>query len=376
VDDDTEAENNEESGKCGALDDEDSYENSHICPDQEENPVVMTNDCTRLQDLALHPQNCSPSASIADVCLAGQLGPVSPPVLGEDLSNRGLYHVKLLSEKEGRSSEEKSSGCSFLSDTKTLSSHISEHNLHVSESCSSLFSTIPHSEDLKKSVSESLTLSGTTDGDNSSNHSEQKNTPNSYPSLCTAIIKDTDNLQSHLQLYKSVKPELSSACIVESEPNSSSPHCKQYDKRKALAPSPTFIIEGDAEISDGGGASPSLLMHRETSELASSEENSDSSGTVIVQPTNVNINGVKSKRTNNSDFSVDTTLTKNEFSSSKFVVTKVEVKTGTDSRVACNKSGRMIRPPRKFVRKLGNSSDGKQEDASMKSVPPDVITLE
>jgi hypothetical protein len=169
--------------------------------------------------------------------------------------------VKLLSDKEGSSSEEKSAGCSFLSDTKTLSSHISEHNLNVSESCSSLFSTIPHSEQFKKSVSESLTLSGITDGDNSSHHSEQKNMPNSYPSLFTAIIKDTDNLQSHLQLYKSVKSELSSAAIVESESNSSSPHCKQYDKRKALAPSPTFTIEGDAEILDGDRASPSLLMH-------------------------------------------------------------------------------------------------------------------
>jgi hypothetical protein len=38
------------------------------------------------------------------------------------------------------------------------------------------------------------------------------------------------------------------------------PHCKQYDERKALASSPTFTIEGDAEISDGDRASPSLLM--------------------------------------------------------------------------------------------------------------------
>jgi hypothetical protein len=193
--DNTETEN-EENGKCGVLADEDSYKSSHILPDQEENPVVMTNDCICLQDLALYTQNCSPSTSTADVCLAGQVGPVSLPVLGEDLSNRGLYHVTLLSDKEDSSSEEKSNGCSFLSNTKTSSSHINEHNLHVSESCSSLFSTIPHSEQSKKPVSESLTLSGITDSDNLSHHSGQKNTPNSYPSLCTAIIEDNDNLQS------------------------------------------------------------------------------------------------------------------------------------------------------------------------------------
>jgi hypothetical protein len=94
-----------------------------------------------------------------------------------------------------------------------------------------------------------------------------------------------------------------------------------------------------------------------------------------VQPTNVNISGVKSKHTSNSDLSVHTTLTRNEFISSKFVTTKMEAKSGTDSRVACNKSGRTIRPPRKFIRKLGISPNGKQEHASLKSVPPDVITL-
>jgi hypothetical protein len=83
------AESNGENGN-GALDDEDSYKSSHICPDQEENPVVMTNGCISLQDLALHTQNCSPSASIADVCPTGHFGPVSPPILGEDLSNRGF----------------------------------------------------------------------------------------------------------------------------------------------------------------------------------------------------------------------------------------------------------------------------------------------
>jgi hypothetical protein len=85
VDADTEAENHEENGKCGVLADEDGCESSHICPSKKEDPV-----------------------EIADVCTAGQLGPVSPPVLGEDLSKRGLYHVKLPSDKEYSSSEEKS----------------------------------------------------------------------------------------------------------------------------------------------------------------------------------------------------------------------------------------------------------------------------
>jgi hypothetical protein len=238
-------------------------------------------------------------------------------------------------------------------------------------------STIPHSEQHKKSVSESLILSGITDSDNVSHHSGQQEISNSHPSLCTAIIKDNDNLQSpHLHLYKSVKPELSSASVIESDANSSSPHPKQYDIPKTQASLPTFAIEGDAESSDEDRASPSLLMNQNTSELDSSVENSDNSGTIIMQPTNVNINGVKSKSKSNSDLAVHTTPTRNELIGSKFVVTKMEVKSEPDSRVACNKSDKMIKPLRKFVRKLGISSFGKQEHANIKSVPPDVITIE
>jgi hypothetical protein len=255
--------------------------------------------------------------------------------------------------------------------------HSSEHNLHVSESCLSPLSTIPHSEQYKKSVSESLILSGITDSDSVSQHSGQQDTSNSHQSLCTAIIKDTDNLQSpHLQQYESVKPELSSASAIESDANSSSPHPRQHDIPKTRASLPTFTIEGDAESSDEDRASPSLLMHQNTCELDSSVENSDGSGTIIMQPTDVNINGEKSKSKNNSDLTVRTTLTKNEFISSKFVVTKMEVTSDVDSRVACNKPHKMIRPLRKFVRKIGISSFGKQENGSIKSVPPDVITLE
>lgn len=374
LDEDTETENHEETEKYGVLADEDGYKSSHVFPGQEENPVEMTSDCIRMQEpLALHTQSCCPSATIADDCRAGQLGPVSPPILGEDLSKRGLYHVKLPSDKEYNSSEEKSDGCNFLSDTKCLSSfHSSEHNLHVSESCLSPSSTIPHSEQYKKSVSEPSVLPGITDSDSVSHHSGQQDTSNSRPSLCTAIIKDTDNLQQ----YKSVKPELSSASVIENDANSYSPHLKQHDIPKTEASLPTFTTEGDAESSDGDRASPSLLMQRNTSELDSSVENSDSSGTIIVRPTNLNVNGVKSKSKSNSDLTVCTTLTSNEFISSKFVVTKMEVKSDTESRVTSNKPGKMIRPPRKFVRKLGISSFGKQEHGSIKSVPPDVITLE
>jgi hypothetical protein len=49
----------------------------------------------------------------------------------------------------------------------------------------------------------------------------------------------------------------------------------------------------------------------------------------------------------------------------------MEMKSDTQSGVACNKSDKMIRPLRRFVRKTGISSLGKQEHAS-----PDVITLE
>lgn len=378
MDEDTETENHEKNGKCGVISDEDGHKSSDIFPGQKEDPVEVTNDCIHMQDrLAVHTQSCCPSASIADVCTAGQLGPVSPPVLGEDLSKRGLHHVKLPSDKEYNSSEEKSDGCNILSDTKCLSSiHSNEHNLHVSESCSSPLSTIPHSEQDKKSVPESI-LSGVTDSNSVSHHSGQQDTSNSHPSLCTAIIKDTDNLQSpHLQLYKSVKPELSSASIIESDANSSSPHSKQYDIPKTRASLPTFITEGDTGSSDGDRISPSLLMYQNTYELDSSVENSDNSGTVIMQPTDVNINGVKSESESNSDPTVHTTPARNELISSKFVVTKMEVKSDQDSRVACNKSGKMIRPLRKFVRKIGISSLGKQENANIKSVPPDVITLE
>jgi hypothetical protein len=189
--------------------------------------------------------------------------------------------------------------------------------------------------------------------------------------------KDTDNLQSpHLRQYKSVKPELSSASVIESDANLSSPHPWQHDIPKTQASLPTFTIEGDAESSDGDRASPSLLMHLNTSELDSNVENSDSSGTIIMQPTHVNINGVKSKSKSNSDITVHTTLTRNEFISREFVVTKMEVKSDTTSVVACNKPDKIIRPLRKFVRKIGIPSFGKQEHGSIKSVPPDVITLE
>lgn len=359
MDEDTETENYEDKGKCDVLADEES---SLMFPDQEENPVVVTNDYICLQDLALRTQKSSPSASVTDICLAG---PVSPPVLGEDLSKRGLHHVKLPSDKEGNSSEEKPDVCSFLNDVETLSSHTIEHNLHVSESCSSQLSSIPHSEQYEKSKSESLILPGITDSNSLSYCSGQKDTP-------SASTEHADNSQ----LYRSVKPELSSAPIIENDTRSSSPHCKQYDKQKTLASSPTIAVEGNAEISDEDRASPSLLMHQNTSLLAFSEENSGSTGTVIAQPSNININGIKSKHTSNSDYSVHTPLTRNEFNSGKFVVTKMEMKSDTDSRVVCNKSNKMIRSPRKFVRKLGVSSYGKQEHANTKSVPPDVITLE
>lgn len=323
----------------------------------------------------MHTQNYSPPLSVVDVHQTRQLEPVSPPVLGEDLSKHELCYVELPSSKEDANSEGKASS---LSDTKCKlsSSNFNQHNLLVSESPSPPLSIVHHSEQYENPVSESLTMSGVTDYDDLSHHSGQEDTPNSDSSLSTAIIQDHAHLQSsYLQLHEKLKPELSSATIVESDADSSSTHSKQCDIRKSQASLPTFSIEDDAEIFEEDRTSPSLL-HLDYCGLDSIAENSDSSDTITVKPTNINFDRKKSNGKHNSGMSVHTTATRNEFIT-KFVVTKMEVKSDTESRIAdSNKTHGKAKPRvRKFVRKVG-SPFHKQKHESVNTVPPDVITLE
>jgi hypothetical protein len=323
----------------------------------------------------MHTQNYSPPLSIVDVHQTRQLGPVSPPVIGEDVSKHGLCCVEQPSSKEDASSEEKGSSQSDIK-CKLSSSHCNQHNLRVSESPSPPLSIIPHSEQYKNSVSESLTMSEVTDYDDVSYQSGQKDTPNFDSSLSTAIIQDHAHLQSsNLQLHEELKPELSSASTVESDADSSSSHSKQCDIPKSQASLPTFSIENDAEIFEGDQKSPSLLC-LDTCGLESTEENSDSSDTVITKPTNINFDRNKLNGKHNSDISMHSAATRNEFIS-KFVVTKMEVESDTCSRIDdSNETDGKVKPRvRKFVRKVG-SQFNKRKHASVKSIPPDVITLE
>jgi hypothetical protein len=361
----------EENGKGGVLVDEDGYRSGCVFPDHEADiPEQMSNDIHLKDPLAVHSRSCSPSPSIVDVHQTVHLGPVSPPVLGEDLSKHGACCLKLSSEKEDHKSEVKSVECSSMSDTKCkLSPFQSDQcNLLVSKSSSPPLSIIPPSEQYIKSVPESLALSHSIHDDGVSDHSRQQDMPSPGPSLCTAILQDN--------AYERSKSEFSSASIIKSSADSSSPYTEQCDKPKTPASSPTFTIDEDAEVSDEDRASPSLLRHLNASKLDCIAEDSDSSGTVVSQPANVT--GVESKGKNNSNLNVHTTLTRNNFISDKFIVTQMEMKSDANSRVSNTNAGDSEVKPRmrKFIRKVTISSLDKQKHTSMKSLTPDVITLE
>lgn len=348
-----EIETHEENKKCGVLSDEDDdYKSSHAFTDEGERNLEQTSKYINREDSCTVPtENHQLSSSVLDVHRTGCCGPVSPPVLGEDLSNRELHYAKLLSSKEDGSSEEKEMESNFLSDAecRLSSPHRDQQNVFACESPLSI--THP-------SASKSLTLSGSTDDDCLSHISAQNDTANSD--------------YAHLHVCEKSKPETSSASIILGDASSSSSPQKQSDKPKTQTPLPTNSTENDTDNLDEGRMSPSLLEHLNTSQLDSVSEDSEISGTVTTQLTNVNNNGEKS------DHTVHTTqLIRNEFTSNKFMVTQVEADSGAVSGISgvsdTGKRGKLIM--RKFVRTMSVSPFDKQKHG-MKSVPPDVITLE
>jgi hypothetical protein len=351
-----EMEIHEEYRKCGVMSDEDGYKSSHEFPDEGERTLEETSEYINREDSPTVPaENHHFSSSVLDVHRTARCGPVSPPVLGEDLSNRELHYAKLPSSKEDGSSEEKEMESNFLSDEecRLSSSHFDQHNMLVSESPLSI--TNP-------SVSRSLSLPGSSD-DCLSHSSGHKDTPNSNH----AHLQSPD-----LQVHEKSKPESSSASVILSGASSSMSPQKQSDKSKTKISLPVFTTENDSDNMDEDRASPSLLEHLTASQLDSVSEHLDICGTVTTQLMNINNNGEKS------DHAVHTSgLTRNEFVSKKFVVTRMEVGSSATPRISStsdtDKRGKLIM--RKFVRKMSLSSFDKQKHG-MKSVPPDVITLE
>lgn len=338
----------EENKKCGELSDEDDdCKSSHAFTDEgERNLEEISKYINKEDSCAVLTENHQLSSSVLDVHRPGCYGPVSPPVLGEDLSNRELHYAKLPSIKKAGSSDEKEIESNFLSDAecRLSSSHCDQRNVFASESPLSI--THP-------SVSKSLTLSGSTDDDCLSHISEQNDTAN--PDY------------THLQVCEKSKPETSSASIILGDASSSSSPQKQSDKPKTQTALPTFSTENDTDNLDEDRTSPSLLEHVNASQLDSFSENSEIPGTVTTQLTNINNNGEKSNH------SVHTT----QLTRSKFMVTQMEVGSDAVSGISgvsdTGKRGKLIM--RKFVRTMAGSSFDKQKHG-MKSVPPDVITLE
>jgi len=346
-----EIDGHEENKKCGVLSDEDDdYNSSHAFTDEGERNLEETSKYVNREDSCTVPTENHQLSSVLDVHQTGCCGPVSPPVLGEDLSNRELHYAKLPSSKEDGGSEEKEMESNFLSDAecRLSSPHCDQHDIIASESPLSI--THP-------SVSKSLTLPGSTDDDCLSHISGQNDTANSD--------------YAHLQVCEKSKPETSSASIILGDASSSSPQ-KQSDKPKTQTPLPTFSTENDTDNLDEDRTSPSLLEHLNASQLDSIPEDSEISGTVTTQLTNINNNREKS------DHGVHRTQpTRNEFISNKFTVSQMEAGSGAVSGISgvsdTGKRGKLIM--RKFVRTMSVSSFDKQKHG-MKSVPPDVITLE
>jgi len=352
-----ETESHEENKKCGVLSDEDDdYKSSHAFTDEEERNLEETSEYINREDSCTVPtENHQLSPSVLDVHRTGCCGPVSPPVLGEDLSNRELHYAKLPSSKEDGISEEKEMESNILSDAECRLSppHCDQHNIFASESPLSI--THP-------SVSRSLTLPGGTDEDSLSHISGQTDTASS----------DYAHLQStNLQVCEKSKPETSSVSIILGDASSSSSPQNQSDERKTQTPLPTFSTENDTDDLDEDRTSPSLLEHLNASQLDSSSENSEISGTVTTQLTNISNTGEKS------DHAVRTTqLIRNEFISNRFMVPQMEAGSGASGFSHVSDTGRRGKlVMRKFVRTMSVSSFDKQKHG-MKSVPPDVITLE
>ncbi|XP_021925867.1 death domain-associated protein 6 isoform X2 [Zootermopsis nevadensis] len=362
-DEDTKSEKHEENGKSG----KDDCKSSHVLPDQEVDILEQTSNHVHLQDhQAAHTQNYSRPPSVKDILQSRRLGPVSPPVLGEDLSKHEFYYVELPSIKDNTTYEENASS---PSDTKCRlpSSHFNQHDSLVSESLSPPLSLMLHSEQYKNSVSESLTMPDLINCDDVSHHPEQENTLKIDSSLSTAIQEHAHLQSSYLQQCKKLKPELSSASVAESDDDSSPSHSKQCDIPKSQASLPTFSIEDNADEEDR--TSPSLL-HPDTCDFDSIAENSD---TVTIIPSNINFDRKKSNGKHNSDICVHTTAERNVIIS-KFGVTEMKVKSDTNSVIA-HTDGKVEPRVRKFVRKVGSPCH-KQKRKSMKPVAPDVITLE
>jgi hypothetical protein len=350
-------ESHEENKKCVLSDEVDDNKSSHAFTDEGERNLEETSKYINREDSCTVPvENHRLSLSVLDVHRTGCCGPVSPPVLGEDLSNRELHYAKLPSGKEDGGSEEKEMESNFLSDAdcRLSSSHLDQQNIVASESPLSISHPL---------VSKSLTLPGSTDGDCLSHISGQKDTANS----------DCAHLQStNLQVCEKSKPETSSASIILSDASSSSSPQKQSNEPKTQTPLPTFTTENDTDNLDEDRTSPSLLEHLTASQLDSISENSEISGIVNTQLTNINNNGEKS------DHAVHTTqLTRNELISSENMVTQIEAGSSTMFGISgmsdAGKRGKLIM--RKFVRKVSVSSCNQQKHGT-KSVPPDVITLE
>lgn len=352
-----EIENHEENKKCCVLSDEDDdCESSHAFTGEEERNLEETSKYINREDSCTVPtENHQLSSSVLDVHQTGCCGPVSPPVLGEDLSNRELHYAKLPSSKQDGSSEEKEMESNLLSDAecKVSSPHFDQHNVFASES------PLPVTH---RSVSKSPTLPDSTDDNCLLHISGQNDTANS----------DCAHLQStNLEVCEKLKPETSSASIILSDASSSSSPQKQSDKPKTQIPLPTFTTENDTDNLDDDRTSPSLLEHLNASQLDSISENSDISGTATTQLTNIS-NGEKS------DLTVHTTqVTRNELISNKFMFTQMEAGSGSVSVISgmsdSGKRGKVTM--RKFVRTMAVSSFDKQK-RGMKSGSPDVITLE
>jgi len=351
-----EIDSHDENKKCGVLSDEDDdCKSKHALTGEGERNLDQTSKYINREDSCAVPTDNHQLSSVQDVHRTGCCGPVSPPVLGEDLSNRELHYAKLPSSNEDGNSEEKEMESNFLSDAefRLSSPHCDEHNVFASESALSI--THP-------SVSKSLSLPGSTDDDCLSHISGQNDIAKS----------DCAHLQSNLQVCEKSKPDTSSASIILGDASSSSSPQNQSDEPKRQTPLPTFSTESDTDNLDEDRMSPSLLEHLNASQVDSISENSEISGTVTTQLTNINNNREKS------DHALQTTqLRRNEFISNKFMVTQMEARSGAVSGISgvsdTGKRGKLVM--RKFVRTMSVSSFDKRKH-DMKSVPPDVITLE
>ncbi|XP_069699494.1 death domain-associated protein 6-like isoform X2 [Periplaneta americana] len=291
---------------------------------------------------------CSDRWTVIDIHRTGRHGPVSPPVIGEDLSERGLCYFKLPCNEDDDSTKEKPS---MSREHEHNDDFVSESEEKLTSRPASVLPAELSATEKKAVSSEKMLRSDTKSLDLEHNINDVKSSlvpHHSNPKQETDVFENTFKISdikasSTPNVTASVSHSTTRDCVGV---KSSQP--KQSDKSNARVLFPDNKNKHSAEILDENDI---LVCSKDEKIFEKDAEDSDEPDIIVTQPDSV----IKKK----SEHCLDTLKSK-YCKNNKFVVTRMEVQSESKPKIF----------------EVPSSSRGDTRRGHDKPISPEVITLE